>query len=96
MNFNKNLLVPQEVYSARVNLERIPIVEHWFYEEVEFFPPQVREDSDFARYCLRMGHAYMVNLNEVRRKLYGDVDSIVSLGYKVMAIWGLNVLMQLD
>lgn len=82
MNFSKNLLVPHEVYSARVNLDHIPIVERWFYEDIDFFPPAVREDPDFARYCLRMGHAYMSNLNEARRKIYGDDGEIKSLGDK--------------
>lgn len=82
MQFRKNLLVPSEVYSARVDLSHIPIVEQWFYEDIEFFPSRVRESPDFARYCLRMGHAYMANLGEQLRKLHGSHEAVESLGDK--------------
>ena len=80
MNLSKNIFVPHEVYSARLNLEHIPIVEKWFYQDIEFFPSIVRDDPEFARYCLRMGHAYMKNLRDAWLRLSESNISTTMLG----------------
>ena len=80
MDLKKNLLVPEEVYSARVNDEHIPIVEKWFFEDINFFPDAVKKNKDFFSYCQRMGYAYMKNLNSKREKLYGNLNNIKTLG----------------
>lgn len=74
----KKIFVPQEVYLNDVKKEYIHLVEEWFYQNIDFFPAQVREDLDFAHYGLRMGHAFM---NNIKKQVPTDSNlNVVSLG----------------
>lgn len=80
----KHLLVPHEIYSARVNEAHIPIVEKYFFKNKKRFPRKLLEDKDFRNYAIRMGHAYMKNKSDELMKIAGQesIENYVQLGDK--------------
>jgi FkbM family methyltransferase len=79
MNFNKNLLVPDYIYSARVNVIDIPFFEEAFYNEIEFYDEGIKATNERFQYGLRIGYGYM---NMIKKNLYSLPENytIKSLG----------------
>lgn len=67
MNFTKNLLVPDYIYSARVDVADIPFFEEAFYNDSEFYSEAIKSTPDRFNFGLRIGYAYM---NFLKKNLY--------------------------
>lgn len=67
MNFTKSLLVPDYIYSARVDVADIPFFEEAFYNDVEFYNDEIKSTEDRFQYGLRIGYGYM---NMIKKNLY--------------------------
>ncbi|NEQ35834.1 MAG: FkbM family methyltransferase [Okeania sp. SIO3I5] len=81
MNLTKNLLVPDYIYSARVDVADIPFFEEAFYQDLEFYTEDIKSTSDRFNYGLRIGYGYM---NMIKKNLYSlpEKYTIKSLGDK--------------
>jgi len=81
MNFTKNLLVPDYIYSARVDIGDIPFFEEAFYKDLEFYSEDIKATPERFKYGLRIGYGYM---NMIKKNLYSLPENytIKSLGDK--------------
>ncbi len=81
MNFSKNLLVPDYIYSARVDVADIPFFEQAFYNDLEFYTEEIKSTPDRFKYGLRIGYCY---INMIKKNLYSlpKKYTIKSLGDK--------------
>lgn len=67
MDFTKNLLVPDYIYSARVDVADIPFFEEAFYNDSEFYGEAIKSTPDRFNFGLRIGYVYM---NSLKKNLY--------------------------
>ncbi len=72
----KKPLIPDYLYSARVSEDDIPYFEDLYYEQVEFYPEDVKETELRFDYARRMGYVWMKQL-ETRVDPYLNSKSIL-------------------
>lgn len=88
MAVEKNILVPNYIYSSRVNDEDVPWFENEFFNDVATYSPDVRENEQRFEYAKRMGYVFMNELKEDvlknspgRRKIIDRLDELGGKGF---------------
>lgn len=81
MDFTKKMLVPDYIYSARVDVADIAFFEEAFYKNVKLYDDDVKKTTDRFNFGLRIGYVYM---NTIKKNLYSlpSQYTIQSLGDK--------------
>lgn len=86
MAVERNILVPNYLYSSRVKDEDVPWFENEFFNDVSTFSADLRETEERFEFAKRMGYVFMKGLkDEVEKTSPGRkkvVDQLEELGEK--------------